>query len=393
MTDDKDELSQQIFSSPIMIVDDTELNRIFLEKVLKARGFTNLLSVNSAEEALAKIDQFKPEILLLDILMPEGMDGFQCCEKLRTYPKYKDLPILIETSITEPELRVQAFEKGATDFVSKPIYPDELCARVIVHLEKRRSLKTLQMYKDRIAIELESARQMQLAILPDENAIRECENRCKLSIASYFEPSSEIGGDFWGIQNIFPNQTSIWLADFSGHGVAAALNAFRLHAYIKEHTAISARPGEYLSYLNDKLLQLLPRGQFATMFYGIIDTQTDNLFYACACTQPPIILNRETGIATRIDGTGNPLGIGMHMYSTQSISFTSRDLLLLYSDALTETPNEKGEFISEREIMSLAEKNSRASAEELKNIVLDNFRKHSNGKLKDDLTLVSCARS
>jgi sigma-B regulation protein RsbU (phosphoserine phosphatase) len=385
-------LSEQIFSSPILIVDDVKFNRVFLDKTLRSCGFTNLLCVASAEEALAKIKEFQPDMVLLDIMLP-GMDGFACCERLRSRKEYRDLPILIETSIVEPELRVKAFRKGATDFVSKPIDPDELCARVTVHLEKRHSLKTLQIYKSRIQAELESARQLQIGILPDADKIQEYERRCGLTIASAFEPASELGGDLWGVQPIFPHQTALWLVDFSGHGMSAALNAFRLHAYLKENIPEAARPGEYLSRLNEKLLNLLPRGQFASMFYGIIDIQSGQLFYARAYMPHPIILHRATGKAEKLEGNSPPLGVGMHFYQTQSVSFTSSDVLILYSDALVETPDTKKNFISEERLLEMIENSAASSVQELKDSLLLRFKQHAGGCLRDDLTIVACAHA
>lgn len=383
----------QIYESGILIVDDNEINRIFLEGILKSRGFTRLMAVGSAEEALEKIPMFKPEMVLLDVMMPGGMDGFNCCMEIRRQKQYYDLPILIQTSITEPELRVRAFENGATDFISKPVYPDELYARVVVHLEKRHSLKILQLYKNRVEAELEGARQLQQSILPGMAEIEDIEQRCHLDVASYFQPSSEVGGDFWGIKALFPHQAAFWLVDFSGHGVASALNAFRLQAYLKEYSPLAARPGEYISHLNDKLLSLLLRGQFATMFYGIVDTQSDNLFYACACAPHPIVLRRSTGKAEMIDGSGNPLGIGMHIYPTQAVPFASGDMLLLYSDALTETANAAGEYITVEEIMALLERYPGASASAVKEILLDYFEKHAGAWVRDDLTIAICKRS
>jgi len=382
---------QHILASSILIVDDNEITRIYIEKTLQKRGFTKLLTVASAEEALEQLQLFMPDIILLDIVMP-GMDGFECCQEIRKQKRFHDLPVLIQTSITEPELRVKAFEMGATDFVSKPIYADELCARVMVHLEKRHSLKTLQLYKSRVELELESARQLQQAILPGIEEIQAIERRCHLDIASYFQPSSEVGGDFWGIKNLFPRQTAFWLVDFSGHGVASALNAFRLQAYMKEHSALASRPGEYLSHMNEKLLHLLLRGHFATMFYGIVDTSTNQLFYSCACAPHPIILRKKTGKAEMIDGSGNPLGIGMHLYPTQTIHFAVGDVLLLYSDALTETPNESGEYITEEQIMALLEKHPSASANAIEELLLVYFKEHAGDRLRDDLTITICVR-
>lgn len=381
-----------LYDRPILIVEDTEVNRVFLEKTLATRGFSKLLAVASGEEALAVLDSFMPDLVVLDVLMP-GIDGFECCKRIRQNPNHYDLPVLIQTTITEPELKVKAFENGATDFISKPIYPDELCARVLVHLEKRIYLRELQLYKERVEIELENARQLQQDILPKEDIIGLVQQRCNLDIASYFQPSSEIGGDFWGINNLFPHQTAFWMTDFSGHGVAAALNAFRLQAYLKEHSPQATRPGEYLSLLNDKMLNLLARGQFATMFYGIVDTQSNTLFYATACSPHPVILRHKEGKAELIDGSSAMLGIGMQIYPTHTIPFHHGDTLILYSDAFTETPKKNGDYISEEEIMELLAAHKGASAEALCDTLLDYFRTQTDGILRDDLTLVVCRRA
>lgn len=391
MADSREPLPH-ILNAAILVIEDNEINRLFLEKTLKARGFTNLLAVASAEEGLDALKSFKPELVVLDVILP-GMSGFECCKAIRSQETYRDLPILIQTSITEPELRVEAFTHGATDFISKPLYADELSARVSVHLERRHSLKTLQLYKNRIEIELENARQLQQAILPNREDVEEIERRCRLDIASFYLPSSEVGGDFWGIRTLFPHQTALWLVDFSGHGVAAALNAFRLQAYLKEHSQLDARPGEYLSHLNDKLLHLLLVGQFATMFYGIIDSQTNQLFYACACAPHPIVVRKSTGKAELIDGSGSLLGVGMHLYQTHTIPFSSGDVLVLYSDALIETPNADGDFITEQQLMELLEKHQGATSAALKEIILDYFRHHAGDALADDLTIAICTKS
>lgn len=386
------ELSQQILDSAILIVDDVKINRVFLDKTLRACGFNNILCVSSAEDLFDKIKDFDPDLVLLDILMPDGMDGFDCCESLRKHDAYRDLPILIETSIIEPELRLRAFKKGATDFVSKPIDSDELCARVIVHLEKRHSLKTLQLYRDRMETELESARQLQLGILPEDDKLEECRRRCGVTFAAAFAPAAQIGGDFWGMQPLFQHQVALWLVDFSGHGMPAALNAFRLHAYLKENIPETARPGDYLSALNDKLLNLLPRGQFATMFYGIIDTQSYQLFYAQAYAPSPLILHRDTGKAEMLEGNAPPLGIGMHLYPTQGVSFAPNDVLVLYSDALIETPSAEEKLISEEALCRLVEKHASASPAELRNILFDHFKEeHAGQGAADDVTIVVCS--
>ncbi|MFM9890694.1 MAG: PP2C family protein-serine/threonine phosphatase, partial [Rickettsiales bacterium] len=336
-------IQTRLLASPILIVEDNEISSIFLQKTLQQCGFTKLTMVSSAEEALTTLETLRPELVILDLMLP-GMDGFECCSKIRAQSRFRDLPVLVQTAITEPELRVKAFQHGATDFISKPVYPQELVARVMVHLEKRHVTKILTQYRDRTARELESARLLQQSILPGRREIENIHEFCGLDVAAHYQPSSEIGGDFWGMKRLFPHQAAFWLVDFAGHGVASALNAFRLDAYLKEHSLIASRPGDYMALLNEKLLQLLQRGQFATMFYGIVDTQSDRLYYACACTPHPVIVRAETGHAQILNGCGNPMGIGIHAYATQETTFMPGDSLFFYSDALIETPNAAGVF-------------------------------------------------
>ena len=370
--------------APILVADDDVVSRLFIEQALKMRGFTKIILVESGEEALAFLQNSTPGLVILDIFMG-GMSGLECCKQIRSKPILQNLPVLMLTSMTDEALRFQSFEAGATDFVSKPIHPQELYARVKVHLQNRMMLKNLELYKGRLDLELQSAHELQSAILPSRAEMEEVQERCRLEIASHMDMSSEIGGDFWGIKSLFPCQTAVWMVDFSGHGVAAAMNAFRLQAYLKEHSPLATRPGDYLSHLNDKLLHLLLRGHFATMFYGIIDTRGNRLHYACACSPHPLIL-RKDGSVEKLDGSGMPLGICMQFYPTKSIEFHLGDTLFLYSDALTETSGMDGKYISEDHLMGLLAAHKGEPAEVLKQKILTYFSQHSDANLVDDLT-------
>ncbi len=380
-------LSPYIYDAAVLVVEDNEISRIFLENTLRIQGFSNILAVDNAISALEALDEFKPDIVLLDIVMP-GMDGFECCREIRKRPKHRDLPVLVQTIITDPSLRVKAFHSGATDLVSKPLYPEEVCARVQVHLEKRLSLQGLLFYRDRVQTELQTARELQLSVLPTEEELQDIKKASKLSLSSYFQPSSEIGGDFWGIKNVSDGLTAIWLVDFSGHGVASALNSFRLQAHLKDDSELIESPGNYLTLLNDKLLKLLQRGQFATMFYGIIDRKEKQLRYACACAPSPIILRGKEDRADIIDGSGSPLGIAQQKYITQTVSFGKGDTLLLYSDALTETPNAQNQYLSEDTIANAMLVVCNKPAENIKDSWCKLFKWHARNLVEDDLTLV-----
>lgn len=377
-------MESNLYSAPILVVDDEPLTRLLMMRILKENGFSNIQYAESGEDAIERLMVLPPELVLLDIFMP-GISGLECCTWIRNHQQLKELPVLILTSITDDALRGQAFQAGASDFVTKPIHPDELIGRVKVHLQNRLNMKSLRHYKQRLEGELENARDLQDAILPSNDDMSAIGTKYHLAIAAHHKSSSELGGDFWGINDL-GNSSALWTVDFSGHGVAAALNAFRLQAYLKEPSPLAYEPGAYLQHLNEKLLQLLLRGHFATIFYGVIDPTQDQLRYACACSPHPLIL-RKNGKIKQLDGCGLPLGIDEQTYTTRTVDFKPGDSLLLYSDALTETPNRRGEYITEEEIAALLMAHKGASPAVLKEKILQYFTRHSRAALRDDLTL------
>jgi len=116
----------------VMIVDDTPANLQVLFEYLQAEHYRVLVS----EDALSALEQLRyclPDIILLDVMMPE-MDGFEACQRIKTNPNTCSIPVIFMTALTKTEDKVKAFELGAVDFISKPIQYDEMLARVKTHI-------------------------------------------------------------------------------------------------------------------------------------------------------------------------------------------------------------------------------------------------------------------
>ncbi len=118
----------------ILVVDDNEFTLKIVTATLKADGY-DLHTAGSAAEALEKAGRIRPSLAILDVMMPD-MDGYELCKRLRQMPATANIPILILTAFSEINEKLKAFEAGADDFIPKPFQPQELQARVRVHLRR-----------------------------------------------------------------------------------------------------------------------------------------------------------------------------------------------------------------------------------------------------------------
>ena len=116
----------------ILIVEDTPTNIQTLSAILKEHGYVISVAING-RQALNVIDKVKPDLVLMDVMMPE-LDGYETCRILKSTPQWKDLPIIFLTAKTEVADIVRGFELGAVDYVGKPFNAHELLARVNTHL-------------------------------------------------------------------------------------------------------------------------------------------------------------------------------------------------------------------------------------------------------------------
>jgi adenylate cyclase len=133
----------------ILVVDDTPANVKLLEDLLAFQGYEVETAANG-EEALASLRAHAPDLVLLDVVMP-GLSGYEVCRAVRSDPKLTMLPVVMVTALGERDERVKGIEAGADDFLSKPVNPPELLARVRSLLRIRRLHETVQHQAEQLA--------------------------------------------------------------------------------------------------------------------------------------------------------------------------------------------------------------------------------------------------
>ena len=127
----------------ILIIDDTIDNMLVLYDFLTSVGF-NVLTAEDGEEGIQVVEHTQPDLILLDVLMPPGMDGFEVCQYLKSQAKTKDIPIIFMTALTDVVDKIKGFELGAADYITKPFQQEEVLARINAHLTIRNQNKQLQ---------------------------------------------------------------------------------------------------------------------------------------------------------------------------------------------------------------------------------------------------------
>jgi class 3 adenylate cyclase len=133
----------------ILVVDDTPANVKLLEDLLGFHGY-EVEAATSGEEALVAVRDHVPDLILLDVLMP-GLSGYDVCRRIRSDASLAMLPVVMITALEDREERVKGIEAGADDFLSKPVNPPELLARVRSLLRIRRLHETVQRQADQLA--------------------------------------------------------------------------------------------------------------------------------------------------------------------------------------------------------------------------------------------------
>ncbi|WP_028240180.1 response regulator [Stutzerimonas azotifigens] len=124
----------------VLIVDDVPDNLALLSSALEQAGYMILVALDGAS-ALERMRRIKPEIVLLDAVMP-GLDGFETCRQMKAQADFEDVPVLFMTALTDSEHVLEGFAAGGIDYVTKPIHPEQVVARVGAHLRTARTLRS-----------------------------------------------------------------------------------------------------------------------------------------------------------------------------------------------------------------------------------------------------------
>ena len=253
--------------------------------------------------------------------------------------------------------------------------------------------RTLLAVTSEMEHQLAAAIALQSDMLPSSERLAEIQGGCPLDLSSSYKPLDGIGGDIWGTEVIGPQRIMIYIADFTGHGVSAALNTARFHSFVHTELQGTDEPALLLRRLNNRLHAVLPTGQFATAFCAAIHFDMQTIEYASAGAPPQIYRRSSEDRFEVISQPSLPLGIVPDVaYESRTVAFRPGGELVLYTDGLIETPKPPRSLYTTESLREFLNKTKPGTSLQLCDQLLDQLSKPGI-KADDDITLVIAKHS
>jgi sigma-B regulation protein RsbU (phosphoserine phosphatase) len=338
-----------------------------------------MLIAKNGERALSIAVEDHPDLILLDIMMP-GIDGFEVCRRLKSDPSTEDIPVIFLSALGDTEDKVRGLQLGAVDYVSKPFQPDEIKARVNTHLTIHRLRREVQSQKNQLEHELQVVSQVQRRLLPKKLPVIE-----GVDLAVYYETSRYAGGDYYDIIEIPDNRWGFLIADAEGHSAPAAVLMAMTCSLFHSYSGSLTEPGEVLTYIN-RILCKFADPSFVTALYAVYDAHHRTLKFARAGHPAPMIYRRDENMSVELAGeVVYPMGI--YPYDQVPVAETklgSGDLLLLYTDGITERFNNEGKAYGEERLLKLLAENRADNPQRILAKIIEDVERFAGDRPLDD---------
>lgn len=432
-------------NATILIVDDEEMVATSLESLLTLETDHDVIRFTSPLLALESINKTPVDLVISDYLMPE-MDGVDFLLKFKEI--YPDATRILLTAYADKQNAIRAInELGLYRYIEKPWDNEQLLVTIKNGLERRELISDLKFQNekerrirslfqkyvpeqiihevlnpenesalmessdewteafDRIIVELEQkqkieqelqvAKEIQERLLPE--SVPQIDG---VDIAAMNLPSAQVGGDYYDFVPIGGARWGVIIADVSGKGVPAAILMATTRAVFRTQLALSPAQMtdmevEYsvpltVARINSFLYRDTEPHRFVTMFYGILDVEKKSFTYTNAGHNPPLLCHNQDKKTELLSIGGTLVGIMEDSaFEKDTVTLSSGDVLVLYTDGITDSVNNNEEFFGEERFFQLVEEHRSSGAQELMDRIYNEITSFSAGAPQfDDMTLI-----
>ncbi|MCY4068149.1 MAG: SpoIIE family protein phosphatase [Acidimicrobiaceae bacterium] len=323
----------------ILVVDDEpDLEPLMLQRMRRyiRTGMYEFVFAHDGVEALQALDEDKGiDMVLSDINMPK-MDGLTLLQRIPDVAP--DIRAVIISAYGDMKNIRIAMNRGAFDFVTKPVDFDDLKFTIDRTLQHIREWKDALSARDKLVVlqnELNVASMMQQSILPNKFSRNE-----NYRLFGTMQPARNVGGDFFDVIGLPDDKVGLAIADVSGKGVPAALFMMSSRTLLKSAAIRADDPGDALSEVNEVLNEDNDACMFVTMIYAVYDPRTNVFSYSNGGHDAPVVVHAD-GSTTQLPVTeGLALGVLPDFeFSHLSYELQPGESIVLYTDGVTEAIN------------------------------------------------------
>ena len=360
-----------------MLISDDQADVLeALRLLLKGQGW-KAIAVDSPEALLNAVRTEVFDLILVDLNYTrdttsgkEGMDLLSSLEE-----QGNTAPVMVMTAWSSFDLAVEAMRRGACDFIQKPWDNERLLAAIRKQAESERRRKS----------ELEIAANVQQKLFP-----RTMRHLKTLDYSGQCMAAREVGGDYYDFLDTADQTMGFVLADVSGKGVPAALLMANLQACFRNQPpGALLRPADALQIVNRHFFDSTAADRFATVFFGLYDDRTRKLRYVNCGHVAPILL-RDSGRMEQLAPTATMIGAFRQWSCTESmVELRPRDVLVIYSDGVTEAGIDHREEFGEERLMGTLREHQQEPAGVLVQTILDEVSEFSGSSRSDDVTVMA----
>ncbi|MGZ5847306.1 MAG: PP2C family protein-serine/threonine phosphatase [Ramlibacter sp.] len=382
-----------------LLVDDDPLLLALLAAFLESRGYA-VAQAGDGVEALDRLAQGGFNLVITDRHMPR-MDGLALCRAIRDgrHDGYVYC-IMLTASVDEQALQA-AMEAGVDDFLAKPLRPADLGARLraaerVLALEAGLAARNQELSRAyaQLSRDLELARSLQRAQLPAPHTFG------GLQLEGWFEPSSFVGGDLYDYFALGERLLGFYVADVSGHGVAAAMMAVAAQHQLRaasQQVVRAITPDASLceaalavvERYNRRMLETVDVGLYLTLAYGLVDRATGRAALVGAGHPPVLHAGPGDGEFTPIGEGSVPVGILAEPgWRAHELVLAPGSRLVLYSDGIPECNTPGGDAFGEPRLRELLGRHRRSAPAVTCAAAGEALRAWRGGSFEDDVTLL-----
>lgn len=368
----------------ILVADDDRSTRLLLQHHLTTAGDFDLVFAIDGYEALAAMDEYAPDLVIIDLCMPR-LDGISVIREIRRRHNASALPIIFISAVTDKNMWVEAFAAGANDFVAKPYQRNELLARITTHLEVARLTRRLERQNEIMERERKLAAMVQKHLMPGSLEFP------GLEAASLYRAQKDVGGDFIDAWQ-HGSRAYFAMADISGHGASAAMLMAFAKGLLNSIGRTSRQPEEMVREMNARLYEMLgpsELGMFLTMALCVVDRESWTLTHLGAGHPPPCLAGEDHTVW--FESQCPALGLLPEIECRpQEVSLNRGETLFLYTDGLTEIRGPGEELFGHERLLSLL-RPGRAPRDLVEDVLIEAMG-FGGGALDDDLAMLALRR-